>query len=60
MCTVDVLRSVRPVNSSKSVRPGDALKPARSVNFNKIVCTVHHKPGRPVNSSTLVHPVNSS
>ena len=41
MCTVYVLRSVLPVNSSKFVRPVDPLKPTRSVNFNKIVFTVN-------------------
>ena len=41
MRTVYVLRSVLPVNSSKSVRPVDALKPTSSVNFNKIVFTVN-------------------
>ena len=58
MCTDNGLRSVRPVNFSKLVRPVDALKPVRSLNFNKIVNS--NKPGRPVNSSTLVLPVNSS
>ena len=61
MCTVDGLRSVRPVNFSKSMHHVDALKPVCFVNFNKIVCTVNsNKPGCPVNSSTLVRPVNSS
>ena len=41
MLTVDVVRSLRLGGYSKSVRPADALKPVRSVNFNKIVCTVN-------------------
>ena len=61
-CAVDGLRSAGHVNISKSVHPVDALKLARSVNFNKIVCAVvnYNKPGCPVNSSTIVRPVNSS
>ena len=43
------------------MRPVDALKLARSVNFNKIICPVNSdKPERLVTSSTLVYPVNSS
>ena len=41
MSTVDVLRSVRPVNSSKFVGRVDAFKPVSSVNFYKSVCAVN-------------------
>ena len=43
------------------MHPVDALKPRRSVNFNKIACTFNsNKPRWPVSSSTLVLPVISS
>ena len=33
---------LRLVNSSKSVRPVDALRPVCFVNFNKILCAVNY------------------
>ena len=41
------------------MRPVDALKPVRSVKFNKVVCIVNsNKTGRSNNSSKFVRPVD--
>ena len=43
------------------MRPVDAHKHVRSINFSIIICSVKsNKPERPVSSSALLYPVNSS